>query len=234
MNNIIERELRKLSRAGALSSVVPYEHGREKPVLLDLSVTNERLTKRQVTPDNGLQEFVDAEVSAQEGSFGYGGYLEQRALYGTSGHFDGAAEPRVFHLGIDIWMPPGTPLFAPLEGTVHSFQENRAMLDYGPTILLKHQLGGCVLHTLFGHLSRESLHGLTEGKKVAAGSRFAALGSQTVNGGWPPHLHFQLILDLGEWRGDYPGVGERSKLDFYRANCPDPALLLPWANGITA
>lgn len=32
-----------------------------------------------------------------------------------------------------------------------------------------------------------------------------------MNGGWPPHLHFQAMVepDLGGKRGDYPGVATR-------------------------
>ncbi|MGB5188485.1 MAG: peptidase M23, partial [Robiginitalea sp.] len=48
------------------------------------------------------------------------------------------------------------------------------------------------------------------------------LGSAKENGGYAPHLHFQLIRDLEGFRGDYPGVCALQQLEFYRQNCPDP------------
>jgi hypothetical protein len=48
-------------------------------------------------------------------------------------------------------------------------------------------------------------------------------GLPTENGGWPPHLHFQLIRDIQHYHGDYPGVCAKRDVDFYACNCPDPA-----------
>ena len=50
----------------------------------------------------------------------------------------------------------------------------------------------------------------------------ARLGSDDVNGGWLPHLHFQLILEIGEARGDFPGVFRKSERERWRRVCPDP------------
>ncbi|MNY72962.1 hypothetical protein D3C86_2116260 [compost metagenome] len=61
---------------------------------------------------------------------------------------------------------------------------------------------------------------------INAGQKIASLGDYTVNGGWPPHLHFQLIINMEGYYGDYPGVCKLSERDKYLANCPDPAWLL--------
>ncbi|MFN8390484.1 MAG: peptidoglycan DD-metalloendopeptidase family protein [Bdellovibrionota bacterium] len=228
MNSQLDEALLNLRRTCAFAPVVPYEVGTHSAVHLDLSVNNQELKQAKITPTEGLAEYVERAITSRGATLGYGGYLEERALYGTSEHFEGA-EPRTIHLGIDIWVSAGTPIFSPLDGKIHSFQENKNFLDYGPTILIEHDLGGAQLITLYGHLSRESLSGLFVGKPITRGEPIASLGDKSVNGGWPPHLHFQLIVDPGEWKGDYPGVGERSKLDFYRQNCPDPMCLLPWA-----
>ncbi len=228
MSRPIHEQLVELQKTCAFSPVVPYEPGQDSAVCLDLSVRNQALKGANATPAAGLQEFVNEEITKRGANIGYGGYLEERALYGSSEHF-GGAEPRNIHLGVDIWVPAGTPIFAPIEGRVHSFRNNTAVLDYGPTIILEHDLGGRKIHSLYGHLTRTSLEGLIVGKVFSRGDRIALLGAQTENGGWPPHLHFQLIVDMGEWRGDYPGVGERSKLDYYRENCPDPGFVLPWS-----
>ncbi len=51
----------------------------------------------------------------------------------------------------------------------------------------------------------------------------ARFGGPEENGHWPPHLHLQVVLDMGGWKGDYPGVCSDSELDFFLGNCPDPS-----------
>src|SRR5690606_28539933 len=133
---------------------------------------------------------------------GAGGYAENRIIY-TSKVFTGNEEPRSLHLGIDVWAPAGTPVMAPLPGRVHSFANNTAYRDYGPTIILEHDLQGQKFYTLYGHLSAASLSGLQKGKFLAAGTEFAAIGAEHENVEWPPHLHFQLITDLLGKEGDF-------------------------------
>jgi peptidoglycan LD-endopeptidase LytH len=80
--------------------------------------------------------------------------------------------------------------------------------------------------TLYGHLSRESLKGLETGKPIAAGEQIATLGAPEVNGGWATHLHFQVMLDLGGYAGDYPGVCKASEREAWLRACPDPSVIL--------
>lgn len=159
------------------------------------------------------------------GRLAYGGYAEDRAIYDTP-NFAAGEEPRTIHLGVDIFAAAGTPVFAPLDGRIHSFQDNANPKDYGPTIILEHDVGALVFYTLYGHLSRESLVSLDIGKPFAAGNRLAALGEAGVNGGWPPHLHFQVILDLMDQSGDFPGVCRASERARWLRICPDPGPLL--------
>ena len=178
---------------------------------------------------------LDAEGRADEGwddlpagVLRAGGYDEDRAIYAGEAFTGGPEnEPRTLHLGLDIAAPAGTEVFAPLAGTVHSFQDNAARFDYGPTIILEHAVApDLTFHTLYGHLSCESLATLSIGRAFAAGERLATLGSPEVNGNWPPHLHFQIILDIADWRGDFPGVFRKSQRDLWRRICPDPRPLL--------
>jgi murein DD-endopeptidase MepM/ murein hydrolase activator NlpD len=115
---------------------------------------------------------------------------------------------------------------APLDGIVHSFAFNNAYGDYGATIILTHQLEGVVFHTLYGHLSLNSLKNLQEGDVVRRGDVFCEFGIPFENGQWPPHLHFQIILDMEGYKGDYPGVCAFSQRQHYLANCPDADLIL--------
>ena len=115
---------------------------------------------------------------------------------------------------------------APLDGIVHSFAFNNNDSDYGATIILTHNLDGVGFHTLYGHLSLNSLKNLYEGQKVTSGEVIAEFGMRFENGNWPPHLHFQLIADMQGWKGDYPGVCRFSERMQWLTNCPDPNIIL--------
>jgi murein DD-endopeptidase MepM/ murein hydrolase activator NlpD len=156
---------------------------------------------------------------------GVGGYLENRSLYQHTELFQGDAE-RCMHVGVDVFMDAGSAIYAPLDGTVHSFANRQVQGDYGPVIILRHELDGVEFHSLYGHLAAGSLLALNEGMAIAAGELVARIGPRPVNGNWPPHLHFQLIQDMQGNRGDYPGVVRPAELEFYKQNCPDPTSLL--------
>ncbi|HEY7833217.1 MAG TPA: aminotransferase class III-fold pyridoxal phosphate-dependent enzyme, partial [Ktedonobacterales bacterium] len=125
-------------------------------------------------------------------------------------------------------MEPGSPVYAPLDGVVHSLQNNAAPRDYGPTIILRHTVdaGRLTFYTLYGHLSLDSLDGLREGMVVTRGTEIARIGDEQVNGGWPPHVHFQLIADLLDKRGDFPGVARPSQRAVWLSLSPDPNVIL--------
>jgi murein DD-endopeptidase MepM/ murein hydrolase activator NlpD len=79
---------------------------------------------------------------------------------------------------------------------------------------------------LYGHLSLDSLNGKKVGDFVEKGKQIATLGLPPINGDYAPHLHFQIIIDMENKKGDYPGVCSSKTLAFYLQNCPDPNLLL--------
>jgi murein DD-endopeptidase MepM/ murein hydrolase activator NlpD len=115
---------------------------------------------------------------------------------------------------------------SPLNGIIHSFAFNNNFGDYGATIILTHNLDGFSFHTLYGHLSLNSIKNLREGNNVRKGDVIAEFGIPFENGQWPPHLHFQVIIDMEDWKGDYPGVCAESEKEKYLTNCPDPDLIL--------
>src|SRR6202007_3226998 len=80
--------------------------------------------------------------------------------------------------------------------------------------------------TLYGHLSVQSLKALRAGQKIARGEKFAEVGDTHENGGWTPHLHFQIILDLLDQTKDFPGVAGGSQRGVWTSLSPDPNLLL--------
>jgi len=156
-----------------------------------------------------------------------GGYGEDRSVYTQTLFAPDGEEPRTVHLGLDVFAPAGAEVFTPLSGRVHSSRINDAEGDYGPTIILEHApVAGLKFHTLYGHLARDSLKGLKPGTAFMAGEKIAELGTKRENGGWSPHLHFQVILDIGGAKGDYPGVCRRTEQDHWLSICPDPGPLL--------
>jgi murein DD-endopeptidase MepM/ murein hydrolase activator NlpD len=194
---------------------------------IDLSVSNDALKDIDLGDPEACQGYIDYVLAVNKAKVAYGGYLEQRNLYSGNTNFESQqAARRDIHLGVDFWAPAGTRVVAPLQGEVHSFQNNAIKGDYGPTIILTHNIGGISFHTLYGHLSLESLDDLYVGKVFEQGADLATLGNQDINVHYAPHLHFQLIADLEGKQGDYPGVCRASELQFYKQNCPDPMLLL--------
>lgn len=170
------------------------------------------------------EEFINSEVNKYQKRFAFGGYAEDRELYLDTDLF-GANLNRSIHLGIDIWCPTGTPVFLPLTGKIHSFQDNNKNGDYGPTIITSHSIQKESFFFLFGHLSRKSMVNLSLGKRYLKGEKLAELGDFNENGNWLPHLHFQIIKDIGNYSGDYPGVASKSDMKYFRINCPDPKII---------
>jgi len=208
------------------ASVVPFDLHGPGVYVFDFSDSNEELKEQDFSD---LQKFIDfsfEKMKENNAEVGVGGYAESRSIYKRSEVFKSGEEYRSVHLGIDITAEAGTEIFAPLNGKVHSFQNNSSFGDYGPTIILEHNLNGEVFYTLYGHLSLNSLDGLFEGKEIKKGQKIAEFGDPKVNVGWPPHLHFQLITDMLGKKGDFPGVCTPSEKEYYLNICPDPNLIL--------
>ena len=219
-----------LKNSGVLyEGVVPFDKTKDPLLLFDFTSQNKELTDEVLTDVRTFTTYINNKLELNKALYGIGGYAEHRAVYSRSKVFDGKTpgeEPRRLHLGIDIWGKPNTVVIAPLDGIVHSFGFHDQPGDYGGVIILSHQLNGVSFHTLYGHLSLNSIKNLHEGERIFKGDRFAEFGIPIENGHWPPHLHFQIINNLGNWNGDYPGVCKLSEKEMYLNNCPDPDLLL--------
>ncbi len=208
--------------------VVSFNPSVDKLLQFDLTGNNLGLTAAIYSDTERFCHYIHELLEKEKARYGIGGYGEYRELYSRSQVFDTGDndEPRRFHLGTDIWGKPRTAVMAPMDGVVHSFAFNNNPGDYGVTIILTHRNNDFIFHTLYGHLSLDSIKNLQEGQHIEKGDVFAEFGITTDNGHWPPHLHFQTILDMGEWRGDYPGVCKYSEKEKWLANSPDPDLIL--------
>ena len=168
-------------------------------------------------------------VLAEHGAtIGVGGYDEARLIYNWPNE-PRAAEPRTIHIGLDLSLAAGSPLYAPLDGVVHGFENADSYHDYGPVIVLRHRTGGTdpiEFFTLYGHLTRDSLTRLTIGRKIAKGTEFARVGSAPANGNWWAHVHVQLITDMLDVPCNVHGAVRASQRTVWHSICPDPNLLL--------
>ncbi|MEO9533072.1 MAG: peptidoglycan DD-metalloendopeptidase family protein [Crocinitomicaceae bacterium] len=227
----MHQEFRALCEQLDLSNVYVIDDSISKSdyCLLDLSTTNPELQSVDVSTSETLGEYVNSVIDKNQSKLAYGGYLEQRNIYQRSDYFNEQVDPndeRNIHLGVDLWVTAGTPVLAVLDGKIHSFQNNINFGDYGPTIIIEHRFNKLTFYSLYGHLSKSSLTSLKTGQHVQQGEVIATLGTASENGDYPPHLHFQIILDLQGRTGDYPGVCSKNDLSFYKNNCPNPALIL--------
>ncbi|AXP79303.1 hypothetical protein CJ739_203 [Mariniflexile rhizosphaerae] len=198
-----------------------------KYIHLDLSQDHVELQGVDVSSSTKLETYITNYIKKQHALVAFGGYNEIRTIYKRSIYFNAApTKERNIHIGIDLWCGAETPVYTPLDATVHSFKNNTNYGDYGPTIILKHRINTVEFYTLYGHLSLASIEDLKVNQVFKQGEQIGALGDTVVNGDYPSHLHFQIIRDLQGFNGDYPGVCNITDLDFYLDNCPNPNLLL--------
>lgn len=88
----------------------------------------------------------------------------------------------IYHRGIDIAVPVGTPVQAVRKGRVVFAGERRG---YGATVIVEHDNGD---RTMYGH---NSLVRVTSGEMIESGTVVAFSGSTGRSTG--PHVHFELI-----------------------------------------
>ncbi len=226
-------------RAGLLGKVLEPDPRVAVTRVLDLSVASHEASVLALRPDpRQFAHDVTGRMQQAGASVAIGRYNEARACYSSKiFRIKGNCGPRwrTVHLGLDLFVEAGAAVLSPLDGIVHSFGNNTAPLDYGPTIILEHPATDehPVFYTLYGHLSLNSLNWLHQGRPVSRGSRLGEVGDQAVNGGWPPHLHFQVITDMLDLNGDFPGVAPPEDRDIWLSLSPDPNLvaLIPAAHG---
>ena len=155
-----------------------------------------------------------------------GRYGEDRGVY-TADEFAGPdGERRTIHLGLDLFVPAGEPVFAPFDGEVVAVAVRPAPQDYGGTVVLRHETAdGTPFWLLLGHLAHEVTTRVSPGQRVGRGERVATVGTPDENGGWQPHPHVQLFTTLLGRSHDLPGVVRRAERDVWQSISPDPNLV---------
>ena len=161
------------------------------------------------------------------------------------------------HEGLDIKClqrdrrgEPTDPVMATADGTVAYISDRPSLSNYGRYIVLRHNIGGLEIYSLYAHLS-EFAPGLKTGQAVSAGQKIAVMGrtSNTRSGisRERAHVHFELNLfyndrfslwfkkhyptehdDHGVWNGqNLVGIDPRLVLQAEHEQGP-PFNLLTW------
>ena len=157
-----------------------------------------------------------------------GGYLEPRSIYSSNSYEkigNYGDESRTIHLGLDFWLPPGTKVNLMFDGEIVVAVNDKGHKEYGGLLILKHNIQDLEFYTLYGHNTVESVLKNKVGSKVKKGDVIAEIGNYPENGNWAPHLHFQIILSMLNYKIDYPGVCYFNQMEIWKDLCPDPNLL---------
>ena len=151
-----------------------------------------------------------------------GKYDEVRPNVYTTKLFGGI---RNVHIGIDIGGPVGTPCMAFMDGKISHFGYNPDDGDYGNVVITEHTISGRKIWALYGHLDKKSVIAKFKNQKIKSGEIIGYFGKKDENGGWEPHLHFQLSLVQPDTH-DLPGVVSLDDRDKALQIYPDPRLVL--------
>ena len=190
------------------------------PYVLNLSDNNSAVTEVDFSDQPAFQKWLEKRMGNRY-TWGVADYLEPRKLL-LKNCPQMVAENRFFHLGLDIIVPLGTTLYAPLEGIVRQVGYEEGNGNYGGNVLLEHDLEGTDrFYSLYGHLSTGSLPAVGTG--LSAGDAFAQIGDFHENGNWFYHTHLQVITETGIRRGFVAkGYCAPEDLAEMQTLCPSP------------
>jgi len=161
-----------------------------EPHLFDLSSKNPASGSYPTTDFDAFQRQVFAELEASGRSWGVARYLEERGLL-LRAFPQMVEEGRVYHAGLDVVVPEGYALYAPVDAVVHFAGVDPGPGNYGGVVVLRHEVGGDVFYSLYGHLDLD--HQVAAGDRVARGEPFGKIGAGEASGGWFTHTHLQVL-----------------------------------------
>ena len=213
------------------------KEGKEDIYLLDLKLSSKWIGSRHEFNNLELFEYKINQLQKENPTkLIADGYLEPRPIY-TSTNYDkegnNGPESRAVHLGIDFWLPSGTPVHTIFDAEVITAINDAGYKEYGGLIILKHNEENIEFFTLYGHLSAASPSRFEVGDTLKKGDCIGYLGTPVENGEWSPHLHFQLMLSMLNYKIDFPGVTYPKQVSVWKSICPDPNLLFKNKNLVT-
>jgi murein DD-endopeptidase MepM/ murein hydrolase activator NlpD len=157
------------------------------------SVTNAAEEKRQAELASLDSQSSFLEVTQE--SFALHDKNDGSVIYPvTTWYFDGGASgyhtsERPSHNGIDFPISSGTNIYSIADGEVIKNIYDAG--GYGNHVVIRHEIGGKVVETTYGHMVE--LSPLVVGEKVTKGEIIGHVGSTGRSTG--PHLHFEVTVD---------------------------------------
>nr|WP_321412221.1 peptidoglycan DD-metalloendopeptidase family protein [uncultured Allomuricauda sp.] len=161
-----------------------------KPYIFDFSSDNPKNLEYNLTDFKQFNAMIFDELEASSHQWGIGKYLEERKSL-LRAYPNIIEEQRYYHLGLDIIVPYGTPMYSPLDAEVYNTGKETTVGNYGGYIILKHDIDNVVFYSLYGHL--KTPHSVKAGDKIKAGQKFAHIGREIDSGGWFCHVHLQIL-----------------------------------------
>ena len=196
---------------------------------IDLSVSSKWIGHQKDYENLDLFQFKINQLKKQQAKkIIAGGYLEPRSVYSSSAYDkigNNGKESRTIHLGIDFWFPALTAVHALFDGEVVTAVNDAGDKEYGGLLILKHKVENFEFFTLYGHNTVDSVLQHKIGDIIKKGERISELGNYPENGNWVPHLHFQVMLSMLDYKTDFPGVAYLNQIDIWKSICPNPNLL---------
>jgi 4-aminobutyrate aminotransferase-like enzyme len=199
------------ANAGQLSPLLNADLTDQGVTVLDLSVGSDDLRDGVWERPGAVRAHIARALKERGSGLGLGRHAEARLSYTR---YDSPVEPETIHLGVEVFVPAETAVFAPLEGSV-------ARLGWNELIVRHEPAAGCAFYTRYAGLAPADL--LTLGGRVQRGQVLGRVASADVGAPLPPHLHFQLACDLP---GDLPALAAGAERAVWLSICPDPNLVL--------
>ena len=193
------------------------------PYIFDFSSNNPKTMAYDTKNFARFQEQIFAELEAAGAKWGIGKYLEERKnlLIEFPQMIE---EKRYYHAGLDIVVPGGWTLYAPLDGIVYRTGFDEGQGNYGGCIIIKHEVLSNSFYSLYGHLV--SGFKVKEGEKIKQGEPFGETGSYKDSGGWFTHTHLQILTERAVQEGRaLQGYVTLEDLENIEAIFPSPYLL---------
>ena len=210
-----------------LAPVLDQAPDRQRKALVPFGDPKHPIAQASAARKPEQAESIWQAIADKEGvELGIGPWGEDRPVY-TSDAFQSVFKPglrRSLHLGLDLFAPAGTAVRTPLPAEVVDLFATDAPMDYGHAVLLRHEPEpGLVFHSLWGHLSAQTVRDRRIGERLAPGQEVGRFGAPTENGNWQPHVHIQLIAYAPVKAADVIGAGEVIYRDVWSDLFPDPA-----------
>ena len=181
-----------------LLEVTKSEEQNYQQLLASQKAAQEQILKELRDFESKLQFFLDPTTIPNPGSAVFSWPLANVIITQYFGGTEFASRNaaayggRAYHPGVDMGAPRGTPILAPLTGTVRATGNTDVVpgcYSWGKWTLIDHANG---LSTLYAH---QDVLGVSAGQKVNTGDVIGYVGSTGFSTG--PHLHFTVYAKDG-------------------------------------